>query len=264
MTFAEYRAIDALNNTGMGYLKRSPAHYQAWLQSPEEEDTEALRIGKLAHMSILEPEKFAAYKFSFAIKPEGMKFNTKEGKEWRDAAQSDGFTIVSPDEHALLFGSVDRIAANPVASQMLGSATGQAEVTLVAELYGCPVKARLDWLTGGNTIVDVKTCLDASPDGFSKAIADRSYHRQAAFYIDIARALGHPVEHFCFLALEKSHPFEIACYQLDQDAIELGRAEYIPLLDLYSACRSTGHWPGYSQNLQVISLPPWKMKGKTL
>lgn len=262
LSFEDYRKIDALNSSGMKHLEQSPAHYRWSLDHPDEEESDALRIGRLAHTAILEPEKFAAQASVFATRPDGMKFNTKEGKAWKKVQTDIGKVVVEVEEHAILFGSVERIRQHPTASRMIGDPNGQAEVTLVSELEGVPVKARLDWLPSGDTIVDLKTTIDASPRGFAKTIDDRAYHRQAALYFDIARSVGLPIEHFCFLALEKSAPFEMGCYILAPEAISQGRSEYLKLLKTFADCRHANKWPGYSQALEPISIPAWRFKSE--
>ena len=50
-----YRAFPALNQSAAKQLLVSPAHYQAYINTPQEE-TKALRFGTFVHAAILEPE----------------------------------------------------------------------------------------------------------------------------------------------------------------------------------------------------------------
>ena len=50
---------------------------------------------------------------------------------------------------------------------------------------------------------DIKTCQDASPEGFGKVIWNLGYNLQAAFYCMAAEAYGWEVKTFGFMAVEK-------------------------------------------------------------
>ena len=46
--------------------------------------------------------------------------------------------------------------------------------------------------------------------------------------------------------------------QLDDEAIDVGRARYQDALDIYQRCVETGEWPGYTDVIATtISLPRW-------
>jgi exodeoxyribonuclease VIII len=93
------------------------------------------------------------------------------------------------------------VQGHPYANALLSH--GKAEESFWADdtPTGLRVKARPDWYFGG-TIVDLKTCQDASPSGFARACATFSYHVQAAHYLNVTFA-----ERFIFIAVEKTYPF---------------------------------------------------------
>ena len=255
--FADYQKIPAISNTGLGYLAKTPAHYKQWLAAQEEDESDALRIGRIAHRAILEPDKFEAeFTTLYAVKPDGMKFSTKEGKEWKAAAIAEGREIITFDQSEFISAAVSGVKAHPMASKMLRS--GTPEVSISAMMGDVPVKCRVDFLTTGNSIIDVKTARDASAAGFEKAVNERGYYRQAAFYLDVCEIAGLYMRTFCFVAIEKEPPYLVACYQLSEEAIEIGRREYKALIALYRHCCQSNTWPGYSTGLDIISLPEWR------
>lgn len=259
LTFEQYQSLPAISNTALGKMARSPAHYKAWAESREEDETEALRIGRIAHRAILEPKKFEPeFAALYCVKPDGMKFSTREGKDWKAAREAEGREIITFDQAEFLSAAAKQIAAHKTASKMLKA--GRAELSVTAELDGIAVKCRVDFATEGNALVDLKTAKDASKRGFQKAIADRGYARQAAFYLDVCKAAGIEKKHFCFLAIEKEKPFLVGCYRLDEQALHQGRMEYRRLLSLYAECKAKDEWPGYSDSLEEIGLPAWAVK----
>ena len=71
----EYEAIDAVNWSTLKVLGKSPAHYLQRMAGEESEDTEARQRGRVLHMAVFEPERFAR---SVVVYPDARR-----GKEMR-------------------------------------------------------------------------------------------------------------------------------------------------------------------------------------
>lgn len=257
----DYHAIDAASSTGLSKLKQSPAHFKAYV-AKEFKETPALRIGKIIHEAILEPEKFEYVVWT------GKSKNSKAWKEFK-AAHADTH-ILSVDEELKVNRMRDAIHGHSRAARLVG-APGMAEVSAfwIDENSGENCKCRPDkWLNNG-LIVDLKTTEDASPEAFAKSIANYNYNMQAALYLDGAATamrqghydgpLGYP-ESFVFVAIEKEPPYAIGIYELDYEAMELGRDRIQRELLLLADCRANNHWPAYPENLTTLSLPYWAAK----
>ena len=75
---------------------------------------------------------------------------------------------------------------------------------------------------GGTLIVDLKTSADPTPQGFAKSVVNFGYHRQAAWYLDgHAAATGNDAVGMVFIVVGKEPPHDVACYELDYEAITL-------------------------------------------
>jgi exodeoxyribonuclease VIII len=94
-----------------------------------------------------------------------------------------------------------------------------------------------------------------------------NYHIQVAFYSDVMKSLGMPVNKFLFIAVEKRSPHMVGFYELYHVAIEEGQRKYKEALDLYKKCKDDDNWWGYADynkdtqqvsTIQTISLPTWK------
>ena len=84
---------------------------------------------------------------------------------------------------------------------------------------------------GGVILLDLKTCQDASAEGFPKSIARHGYHLQAAWYSDgYERASGQKVLGFVFACVESESPHAAAAYMLDDESLDKARAEVRRLL----------------------------------
>jgi hypothetical protein len=102
------------------------------------------------------------------------------------------------------------------------------------------------------TIVDLKTTTDASPDGFARSVAQYRYHVQQAHYLQ-----SHIADRFIFLAVEKTFPYCVATYELDADAVAVGEQLRQSNLQAIANCKDAQSWPGYTDQIQTLSLPRW-------
>lgn len=260
MQSADYHALQALSASGLRHLRRSPAHYYAAILDPErpaQEPTPAMRAGTMAHCALFEPEALAE---RYIVRPDGVDFRTKAGKEWRDA-QPAGLEIIDAAQMQTAQRQAAAVRALPDIAALL--AEGRAEVSAVwrDDATGALCRCRPDWVApagDGVVIIDGKTTQDASPDGFGRSIWTYAYHLQAAWYIDgWQRATGQRVHGFVFAAVESAYPHAAAAYMLGDDVIAAARAECARLTALYAECMRSGHWPGYNQDINLINLPAW-------
>ena len=252
---AEYFAAKRLNNSGIKQLLRSPMHYKNSLEAPRLE-TKALTIGSAVHCAILEPNRFDV---DYTFAPENLDKRTKAGKAAWDELESSEKTVLSFNDYTDVLSISHAVKEHPTAKKLIKN--GHAEVTIFSEIDDVLTKSRMDYyLPNANVIIDLKTTDDASPSAFARSVASYGYDIQAAWYIDNAQALDIYIETFVFIVVEKTSPHAVALYELDPASIEVGRSKYQHALHLYKHCLATGEWPGYSENIQTLSLPAWAMR----
>jgi hypothetical protein len=160
----QYRAAEGISKSSLDWIAppRTPAHYKAKVSGLiKDEQTPAMRLGQMIHRAILEWDSL-----DYVVKPEGMNFATKEGKEWK-AAQTTA--IITADEYQTILGMRDSVNAHPAVKRVLANA--RTEVSLFANGEdGVLRKARIDALPeSGNVIVDIKSCQSADPDLMAKS-----------------------------------------------------------------------------------------------
>jgi exodeoxyribonuclease VIII len=196
------------------------------------------------------------------VAPAGIDRRTKVGKaEWDVFQTAIGTrTVISREDADLVMRIGRSVLTHPAAAYLLGL-PGKAETThmWIDEATGLQCKCRPDWLLDdGSMIVDLKTTEDASPRGFQKSIAQWRYHVQVSWYLDgLQHATGKRPEQFVFIAVEKKPPYACAVYVADAQMIEIGRDMARRDLDKLNVCKAADHWPGYSDQVEVINLPPW-------
>ena len=263
MDAERYHSIHAMSAGGLKRMRQSPAHFFGMQLDPNRpepgEPTPAMKNGTLVHCAIFEPH---AVELRYVVKPEGMNFSTKEGKAWRDAQTRE---IVEAAQMAAARAQAAAVRRLPDVAALLANGYGEASAFWIDDETGELCKCRPDWTSpiagDGVILVDGKTCQDASPDGFGRAIWNLDYWLQAAWYSDgFTAATGLKVHGFVFAAVESSWPHAAAAYMLGDDVLDKARAENRRLLNLYAECKRTGQWPGYEQSIQQVNLPTWAMK----
>jgi hypothetical protein len=258
MPHADYLAVPAMSASGLKHMQRSPAHYFGLHLDPrrvEPEPTAAMANGTLVHACIFEPATVAG---RFVVRPPGMTFTTKEGKAWRDAQT---LPIIDADALAAAQLQAAAVRALPDVGPLLTDGAGEVSAFWTDEETASACKCRPDWVSpagDGVVLIDGKTCQDAGPDGFGRAIWNFGYHLQAAWYCDgYAMASGKPVHGFVFAAVESAWPHTAAAYMLTDDVLDAARAINRRLLNQYAECLRSGQWPGYQSTVQLINLPAW-------
>lgn len=259
--YAVYDQWPAARHSVLRLFNRTPAHAREAIEHPPEE-TRALIVGHAIHLAILEPERFAR---EYVAAPKVDRRTTIGKARWSDfQAANIGKHVLDAEEHACARRCRESVWAHPTARELL-EGQGKNEVSaLWADIEtGQPCKARIDRLTalsGWSVIVDVKSTENAGPRAFGRDIFRYSYHQQGGFYLDGCDALAPRERKVIFVAVEKEPPCAVAVYELEQDAIDLGRDEYRKHLAEYARCIETGRWPGYPDGIGYISLPPWAFK----
>jgi len=239
MNITDYHNItDRISKSGLDKIHRSPAHFK----TPQKE-TDAMRIGRVAHEYILEGVK------NFVTSPFDS-FRTKEAREWRDAQT---LPIITAAEIETIHAMREAVKRHPEAARLLSD--GQAEQTFFFDepTTGAPCRCRTDWMTGDGVIVDLKTTTDASPKGFAKAVQKFRYHVQDAFYTDgVEASTGCRPTDFVFIAVEKTAPFGVGVYRLSEGLREEGRDLYLDNVATWLQCTERDEWPAYSNEIIEI------------
>lgn len=262
------RELGVVHSTALKELiDRSPAHYKAWVEGLRgTNETPALEFGRLVHLAILEPDRFAD---TYAVAPdfgdlrktdrtttEEARDNRAAKQEWESSHRS--CEHVSHEWMARISGMAKSVANHPIASVILRGGVAETTVRWVDSETGLKCKCRPDyWVKSRNIVADLKTCDDASPAGFARSVAKYGYHRQDALYRDGMAESGEQISHFIFIAVEKEPPYACAVHVLDQDAVGTGYRAVRSAINTLAQCMKTGVWPAYKTGITEITLPPW-------
>lgn len=261
MSNEDYHSSDGISKSGLDLIAQSPLHYWSKYLDPKREPrvpTPAMVLGTSIHTAVLEPERFAN---EYLVAPAVDK-RTKDGKATWEAfvadCEANEKTPISASDLNVCNSIASVVRSHQTAIELLGSGTAEVSMFWEDEATGVLCKCRPDWLTDSNIVVDLKSTVDASPEGFMKSAFNYRYWVQAAWYLDgIERATGKRPEAFVFVAFEKEAPYACGFYYATEEMIDAGRQEYRRLLDNYADCLATKNWRGYSPELQPLAMPAW-------
>lgn len=261
VSYDEYIRWDAVHHTILRHFNRTAAHARAAIVSPADQ-TSAQADGWASHLAVLEPDRF---EMECVAAPKFDKRTTEGKRGWAEfQASNEGKTVLTQDEHALCLRIRDAVWAHPTARELLmGDGLNEISALWKDAGTGLYVKGRPDRLTtlaGWSVVMDLKTTLNASPSAFARDLYYYHYHQQGALYLDGCDALAPHQRKFIFVAVEKDPPYAVAVYELEDDALSLGRDEYQKHLTAYARCLESGQWPGYPDGVGYISVPSWAFK----
>jgi hypothetical protein len=295
LSFEAYAMSQGLNNTRMKAAQRSLWRFKKILDNPTRDrlDTEALLQGRQFHTLLLEPDLFYS---RYAVLDDSKKaeflaeekarvekenedrppsrslkipteFNRRfpAYKTWLEESTKGGMEIVDAD---WFIGMSEMCEAIRDYEEVWEAIEGsQTEVTV----FGCfaggreedrwlmQLKARLDMLDlNGDSVIDLKTTVNAAAEPFANHIQKYGYHKQLAFYVDVCRLAGLDKSRAGILAIEKEWPYECALHWIPSDWLELGRREY--RADLYKIAHAfqVDEWPRIG--VAEIMPPVWVEK----
>lgn len=253
-----YHANEAVGSSTLKSIAKSSVLHAI---NQEFKATDSLLIGSAAHAAILEPETFDS---QFAVAPKVDK-RTKLGKEtWNLFMEEAGDKqLLNEDQMAIVEGIKAATMSHPIARGMLTG--GEAEYSYYSKCpeTGLELKCRPDYVNQG-ALIDLKTTLDASLEGFTRQAGNLYYHLQAAYYLDVYNAAnGTNVNEFFFVAVENKAPFGVSIWKVGHVEIEAGRAEYKAALRKYAKYMNDksvnesfniqSH--GYPQEIKELVLP---------
>ncbi len=247
---------------------RCPAR---WRNGFEDSGSKATEWGQLMDCRVLEPEQ---YRNRFKVRPasieedgETFKWNGNRSscKAWVKLAEDSGFTVISDFEDKNSYTAAAALIADlDIAGMLLRS---RKQVMVLGEYRDethavkVLVKGLIDLAPeDSNALADFKTCRDAHPRSWQKAVFEHDYHTQAGLYLDLWNAAtGESRDGFRHILQENFSPYQVAKRFLSQSFLSLGREKYRRILKRYCECVATGVWPDYDEASKAeVVVDGWK------
>lgn len=255
LSFAQYHALDAWGSSSLRAMRRGPPARVLWEKDNRALDTDATRLGTAVHCRLLEPER---YEESYAHKPEGMSFATKDGKAWR-AELPDGVIILTHVEWELVQAIFIALCSKEPVASVLDDASHR-EVSLVWE---CPstqedCKGRPD-VIAKHWLYDLKVSRHADSPALAYRTWVEGWMHQLAHYRTGAQACGLDVRGGRLIVVSPTAPHFVHTLEVKTDALDLLELENLATLAELRRCRMAGDWPGTPDDWKKIEPPPQAM-----
>lgn len=176
-------------------------------------------------------------------------------EEW--AKNNPDRIVLSEEDWKNVHGMHAALMADPDASKLLWPAKGgRAEQSIywndpeTGELCKC----RPDFLRYDSIPVDLKTCNDASEEGFCKAIETYNYDMQEDHYLNgIEATTGTRPSCMPFVVVEPEFPYLVAVYVLDEEYKAIGKGLVRDAINAIHASNLSNVWPGLPAGIRKIS-----------
>jgi len=159
---------------------------------------------------------------------------------------------------------MDRAVNNdPILGPLLASGTAaDSEVSFFweDEVTGTPCKARVDRVAmNGAVLLDLKTTDTASPRIWRGKAAREGHFLRVPWYLDgWELASGNCPKQYLFGVVEKSPPYVVQVYKLEERALAWGRMMMRRALARFAECEVNNLWhQGYQDGIATIGLPTY-------
>ncbi|MHC4616321.1 MAG: PD-(D/E)XK nuclease-like domain-containing protein [Planctomycetota bacterium] len=251
ISFSEYQADEGLNASVIKQGRISMKHMHEAIHGSAKRDTPAMKMGRLMHSAILEPDSF--------FKSVAIWDGKRSGKEFNDfVLERKTHNIITSQEADKLERCRDSVYANAHAKHLI--TTTQHEQSIFWEgdtVKRC--KARLDGVAERPGVLELKTTGKIGPDEFARTAHNMAYLVQFGWYALAANLIypngGWPPVH-C-ICLEQQAPFDCVVYRIPAELVKRGCEEAIEIAKLYRISEELEHFDGVASEIVDFALPSW-------
>ena len=250
---SDYHNLDSLSASG---AKTIASQGLRTFRYKRNKTTPAMTMGTCVHSMTFEADKGEVLRG-----PE-----SRRGSEWKEMlelAERDDKILLTASDYDAAAEIADAVLSNKYAAEHINASSAVAEASIMVDdpTHNVPLRTRPDlWVTDEDIIVDLKTCLDSSPDAFAKTVSNFGYHTQNAFYKHVLGVEGHDLREFIFVAVNKEYPYNCGIYTLDEDTLSEGMAACNYAIEQYAMAKARDAWPSGYEQPQTLTLPRWGYK----
>lgn len=251
MEYDYHRDYGRISNSMLGVFRQSPLlYYKRFIErSVAEEESEALRVGRMMHSWLLEKPAFWGRYCRELVADRRTKAGKLAAQMWESLRQ--GREPVTAADEAMLIGMEQGIARHADLSALL-AADGVVEKPIFFELDGVPCKARPDKVfPEARLVLDLKSSVSADPAEFRWSVKKFGYANQQAWYEDALKQQYGGEWTFLFAVVQKVEPFEVSLVELPRRQADAGREENMRALADLKRRAETGDWTRF-QGVTVL------------
>lgn len=262
----------AVNFSSLKHIDKSTHAFARSYWGPRKDPTKSLKFGTLAHMAILEGEKF---KERYVVMPEFESFDTKGNRseskntkyykdqvaQWQIGLKKDAI-VVTEQEKNRLFLMIESVLSNPKAVKLLSSGKPELAGYWTDKETGINLRIKTDFLAFDlGVLTDVKTCQDVRWEMFRKSVENYRYDIQMAMYNDgVKNITGMEPKNRAWLVVESEEPHESRIHEVGPMYEEIGQFEYRKCLRKLADALDKGVFDQGSDEILVGEPTHWFMR----
>lgn len=261
-----HNSYEAISSSSLKVLLDSPYSYLSQVNDRQngihKEPTKSMKFGTLAHMAVLEPEKFRE---KFLIAPDFGDQRKKENKLskelWFLQTPKDAVIFYSQEEYDDFIGVISAIASHPKARNMFKEGVSEVSGFYKDEKTGLLCRFRPDFISTRpdlNLFLDFKTARSSAYREFQNQIWAYRYDIQIVMYREGIKAItGRYPDASAWVVTENKRPYEVAVYEADYKLIEVATEWYHFALALLKKCIVEKNFPQRQREIQKMGLPTY-------
>jgi hypothetical protein len=247
--FANYQAWRAMNSSTLKHARKSMRRMKWAWDGNDNADSEAMKLGRAAHVCLLEPDRFP---LEYVLWSGGRR----SGGEWKafEEANADR-EILLADDYTRCLAIRDAVLTKPLAAELLSH--GLPEVSLRWDVEGVPFKARIDWLRE-DCFLDVKTTRTVESPWFERDAFRLGYDLQFAVYRHGLRTLLNSDRGCYLLAVEKADELDRVLMPFPSRILDDREQRMIGYVQQWKWCCERNEFPGVNEDANEMAVPPWE------
>jgi DNA-binding transcriptional LysR family regulator len=192
----------------------------------------------------------------YVMKPDGMSFATKDGKDWK--AAHTGKEILSADDWAILADAVEAVRGCCEWPE-IEKAMAQHTVRRDQPALGIGLQARPDWmLPAAGKLWDLKKTRDL--DRFGAQAIDLGYHLQSAIATWCLSGDGIAIDRSYLVAAEWERGARCRVYEIDHDVLAYADKEMRRVAAEIADRIATGNWTDKQTKPEPLQVPNWILR----
>lgn len=234
--------LEPLHFSQLKHIAKSPAHYAYNLGQPFT-PTAAMRKGTCVDLDVFKP---IALKTRPYVVYDGVRNKRHRAYQEFLEEQPDNIIVLSDKEARDVEGCVEAIERHPDAISLL---KGSAQRTIAWSFNGRHCEGTPD-VFARSYVTELKTTRCSDPGKFRWDAKRMGYHAQLAWYRAglIECGLASPQAAY-IVAVETAPPYPVTCFELSEQALDLGERTWRLWFERLMACEESDEWPAYVQSV---------------
>ena len=258
-----YLAWDAWGASDLRAMLDGPEACWFKKYEAESESTPAADFGTLAHLALLEPERWPPKDIAWIPGP----YNENPGRRDKADAQDRGFRVFKPEVRDAVNALVKRAHEHERIRKLLLLSTTEREVCAIARCpqTGILLKARCDLRAPDiATIADLKTTTAGSgPDAFQNQLWDRGYYTSAPHYCEVFSMADpkRPIDTYLYIVADQAPPHTPWLYSIDPLTFSAGSDLNDYFRRRVAEClKNPKLWRKTPTTVETVGLSSWRLE----